>query len=110
MIVRIAKVVWLCVAILILFVTLYGFDGKPDSDIGVVLAWTMLFLSFPAGLIVSLIHVALYEIFSVWFSTSYLSLVLDWSGMFVLGYLQWFKSLPYLIKKWKGRRSRTLPA
>lgn len=108
-IIRITKTVWICIALFILFVTLYGFDGKPNSDIGVILAWYMLFLSFPAGMIVQLIHIVLYELFSVTFYTNYPYLVLVWSGFFVSGYLQWFKLLPYLIEKWRGRRSHASP-
>lgn len=103
MIIKILKTMWICIALFVLFVTLYGFDSKPNSDIGVILAWSMLFLSFPAGLIVPLIYVALYEFFYIWFSTTYLSLMLDWTGFFVAGYLQWFKLVPYLLKKWQTR-------
>lgn len=96
MLIKIAKALWIGAAVFLLFVTLYGFDGKPNSDIGIILAWYGLFLSFPAGLLVSLMHAVLYDGFSITVETSYLSLVLDWLGFFVLGYLQWFKLLPYL--------------
>jgi hypothetical protein len=86
----------------VLAVTLYTFEGKPDNDIGIFFAWCMLFLSSPGGLLVSLAHVALYEFLSVTIETSYLSFLLDWIGFFVLGYLQWFKLLPYVIGKLRG--------
>ena len=97
MIMKIIKTLWFGASIFVLCVTLYAFDGKPNSDIGIFFAWCMLFLSFPSGLLVSLVHMTLYDGFSVAVETSYLSLVLDWVGFLVLGYLQWFKLLPYLI-------------
>ena len=93
------RIFWIVLIGVILLITLYGFDGRPNSDIGVVLAWTGLFLSFPSGLLVPLTHVILYEIFSVGLATSYVSLTFDWAGFAVLGYMQWFVFLPWLVKK-----------
>ncbi len=80
---------------------MYGFDGKPNSDIGELFAWSMLAISFPSSLLVSLIHVALYDGLSITVETSYLSLSIDWLCFFFLGYFQWFKITPYLISKLK---------
>lgn len=106
MITKIIKAIWIVAAVLVLAVTLYAFDGKPNSDIGIFSVWYMLALSFPCGLLVSLAHVVLYDGLSITVETSYLSLVLDWVGAFVLGYLQWFKLLPYLITKLRGLRKK----
>jgi len=102
MIMKIIKALWIGAAVFVLFVTLYGFDGKPYSDFWILSTWLMLILSFPAGLVVSLVHMALGTGFSITVKTSYLSLVLEWVVYFVLGYLQWFKLLPYLISKLRG--------
>ncbi|OIQ04205.1 MAG: hypothetical protein COS82_03770 [Zetaproteobacteria bacterium CG06_land_8_20_14_3_00_59_53] len=48
--------------------------------------------------------VALYELFSVTFETSYLSFLLDWIAFLILGYFQWFKLLPYIIGKLRKDR------
>jgi hypothetical protein len=101
---KIIKMLWIGAIVLVLLVTLYRFDGKPNSDIGVFLAWSGLLLSFPVGFLVSLTHVALYKLFSITIETSYLSLVLDWLGFFILGYLQWFKLAPYLVTKLRARK------
>ena len=100
---KIFKVFWVILAIASLFVTLYGFDGKPNSDIGIVSAWTGLLLSFPFGLLVSLAHVFITEIFSVTINVSYISLMIDWVSFAVLGYAQWFVFLPWIYRKWKAR-------
>lgn len=110
MIFKTVKILWIGIALFVLFVTLYGFDGKPNSDIGVIFAWAMLFLSFPVGLILPLIYVVLYDLLSISISTTYLSIMIDWTIIFVLGYLQWFKLLPYLIRKWRSRHSHASPA
>ncbi len=104
MILRIIKALWIGATVFVLAVTLYAFDGTSDSDIGIFFGWCMLATSFPGGLLVPLVHVVLYDGLSIMVETSYLSLVFDWVGFFVLGYLQWFKLLPYLIGKIRGLR------
>jgi hypothetical protein len=32
-----------------------------------------------------------------------------WLGFFIVGYLQWFKLLPFLLEKWRSRRSHASP-
>ncbi len=104
MIMKITKVLWIGATLFVLLVTLYSYDGKPLSDIWIFLTWFMLILSFPAGLVVSAIHYALGAGFSITIETSYLSLAVEWIVYFVLGYIQWFKMLPYLIGKLCGGR------
>lgn len=48
MIMKIIKALWIGAAVFVLFVTLYGYDGKPYSDIWILSTWLMLTLSFPA--------------------------------------------------------------
>ena len=103
---KLIRALWIGATILVLAITLYAFDGKPNSDIGVFFAWCMLILSFPSGLLVPLVHVALFDGLSIPVETSYLSLVLDWIGFFALGYMQWFVLLPWLSRKWKTMRAR----
>ena len=93
MFVKVIKVLWLIAAFAVLFVTLYAFDGKPNSDVSVFLIWM---ISFPASLAVSLAHMLIGTYFSVTIETSYISLALEWSAYFALGYIQWFVFLPYL--------------
>jgi hypothetical protein len=107
---RIIKTLWVGAAIFVIAVTLYAFDGKPNSDIGIFFAWCMLILSFPGALLVSLVHVILFDRLSVTIETSYFSFLVDWTALVVLGYLQWFKLLPYVIGKLRNCRKagRTL--
>ncbi|MBN1378541.1 MAG: hypothetical protein JXA04_04845 [Gammaproteobacteria bacterium] len=97
------KIFWVVIALLLLAITLYGYDGEEYSDIWIVFTWGMLIISFPAGLLVSLIHLILNTVFSVTIATSYISLSLEWAVYFVLGYLQWFKLIPYVACTLKER-------
>ena len=104
MIVKISQVLWIGAAVLVLAITLYAFDGTTNSDIGIFFVWCMLVLSFPSGLLISLVHVILYDGFSVIVETTYLSFGLDWVGFLVIGYIQWFVMLPWLWHKCKIKR------
>jgi len=106
MLMKIIKALWVGATVFVLVVTLYAFDGKPNSDIWIFLTWFMLILSFPAALVVSLVHMALGVGFSITIKTSYLSLAIEWAAYFVLGYLQWFKLVPYLIAKLHALRKK----
>jgi hypothetical protein len=106
MVMKIIKALWIGATLFVLFVTLYAHDDKPFSDIWIFLTWLMLILSFPAGLVVSAAHYALGAGFSITLKTSYLSLALEWSAYFILGYLQWFKLVPYLIAKLRTLRKK----
>lgn len=112
MIMKIIKALWIGATFFVLFVTLYAYDGKSFSDIWVFLTWLMLILSCPAGLFVSAVHYALGVGFSITLKTSYLSLTLEWAAYFVLGYLQWFKLVPYLSVKLRDfiKMKKTDPA
>jgi hypothetical protein len=101
--IRVIKVIWIALALIVLCVTLYAFDNKPNSDIWIFLTWSMLILSFPASLLVSLVHMALGAGFSVAVETSRPSLSVEWAAYFVLGYWQWFVLLPWIWRKWKKR-------
>ena len=99
MIMKTIKALWIGAAVCVLFITIDAYYSVHDKDIWDVLAWLMLILSFPAGLVVSLVLLVLEMEFSIISKTSYLSLALGWAGYFVLGYLQWFELTPHLIAK-----------
>lgn len=100
---KIIKALWIGATIFVLSITLYGFDGKPFSDIWIISTWLMLILSLPAGLIVSFMHMILGKLFAITVETSYFSLTTEWLIYFILGYVQWFVLLPWLWRKWKAR-------
>lgn len=99
---KIIKYLWVGIAIFTLIFTLYAYDGLPNSDIWIFHTWMMLFLSFPSGLLISAALTVLGEYFSIWIETSIISLTVEWICYFFLGYFQWFKLVPWLIKKAKS--------
>jgi hypothetical protein len=104
-----ARAIWTILALAVLAVTLYGFDGKPNSDIDIVLMWSMLTLAFPMSLLVALIFTGVSilseSVFSTVIPVSYASIAITWLCFFVAGYWQWFVLLPWLWRKWKARGS-----
>lgn len=102
----VVKAFWIAIAIAVLAITLWGFDGKPNSDIGVFLAWSMLVLAVPSSFVVALVFsgiaMAADRFFSVVIPTTYVSLALTWACFAVVGYWQWFVLLPWIRRKWAG--------
>ncbi|SRR6266404_4370606 len=108
MLLKIAKSTWVTLSVIVLAVSLYGFDGKPNSDIGIFLAWSMLILAFPSSLLVALLFagasIAAEKFLSVVIPTNYWLISISWICFFVSGYWQWFMLLPWVWRKWKTRR------
>ncbi len=108
---NIALVVWIISCMGVLSITLWSYAPGPNSDIGVLFIWAMLALTFPVGLCVALLVSAFVEV-SNWIGSSFLDqipnttgFVILWLGFVAVGYLQWFRALPWLwrrVKK-KGR-------
>jgi hypothetical protein len=98
----VVKIAWLALCGAVLTLTLAKFDGRPNSDIEEFLIFSMLALSFPAGVVFAAAISGLYwvmgRMFGVTFSTGYMDLVLEWAGFVVFGYIQWFVLLPRLWK------------
>lgn len=107
--IKIFKTMWVSVSILLFSMNLYFyfFDNK-NPDYGTVMIWGMLVLSFPCGLINVYVFGSLFIFFLKYFSleTEYLvQISVLWIGFVIIGYLQWFKLLPFFILKLKKRAS-----
>jgi hypothetical protein len=115
---RTVKLIWVvvCVAVLIWSFIYCGQQANPTlrGECSLLGSGVMVLLSLPTGLLwVWLVSAVGYGLSAYGLVIDGSSLIVDfviWLGFFILGYLQWFKLLPYLIKKWRGRRSRTSPA
>jgi len=117
---KIAKAAWviLCIADLVLFCLLNATYPQPagaSKETELILAYTMLTLSFPAGFLgVFVLYTASFG-FDFLFAESgstnfgvtgfYISNFLGWVFLFICGYVQWFKLLPWFIEKWRARRA-----
>jgi hypothetical protein len=105
---RAIKSVWVVCCVAVLLVTLYAFDGRPNSDADLLLAYGMLALAFPISLLLSTLasviaHLA-YSMSGYIIQSGRVSIVLTWSCFFAAGYWQWFSFVPWLIVRIRGRK------
>jgi len=112
MLVKVLKIVWVLCSVAVLVVTLARYAPVPASDIGVFLAYGMLFLAFPISLLVAglfALLALLQEELGVplldLIGSNYVGFSVMWLAFFVAGYVQWFVLLPWLWRKWKARRA-----
>lgn len=112
MVAKVLKIAWVLCSVMVLIVTLIRYVPGPASDIGIFLLYGMLFLAFPASLLVAGLFavMALQEdFFGVPFldliGSNYTGFSVMWLAFFAAGYLQWFVLLPSLWRKWKARRA-----
>jgi hypothetical protein len=108
---RVSTWLWMLGALLPLIASLIAYDGKPNSDADLLLAYAMLALSFPLGLVIaaaaSLLGQIAYTMAGYVFTTSYASIIVTWLVFLAAGYVQWFLLLPWLWRKWKARQARS---
>lgn len=101
---------YVVLTVAVLIVSLMNLGDDAGEATGTFLAYTMLILSFPLGLVVyAIFAVVLYVIHSntgaaLPFGTAYV--LLFWSLIFLAGYVQWFVLLP-LLKKWRSSTRST---
>lgn len=102
-----SRVVWLLIATVSLAFTLVIASQEVQSapkDASTVLTFIVLVLSFPAGLLAALIVSAM----PAWLGqANMVSLVFIWLLFVLLGYLQWFRLIPALLR---NRREKQRPA
>ena len=100
---------WTVLAGLVLLVTVLFYDGRPNSDAEILLAYGMLILAFPMSIaiavIVGVVNWAIHALFGVVVTASYLTLILGWAVFFAAGYWQWFVLVPRLLRSIRNRRA-----
>jgi hypothetical protein len=98
--------VWLAVSLAALLAAmLFASQPMPDASKGadMLLAYIMVILSFPAGLLAPFVLMAVSSF--LWKDGSNLAgLTGMWLCFLVAGYVQWFVLVPWLWRKWKTRR------
>lgn len=112
--VLVVRWIWVALATCVLLLSLISFDGRPNSDADVLLAYGMLMLSFPISLVVALLAGAVgqlaYSLLGHVFTVSYSNIVVGWLVFFAAGYWQWFVVIPWLYRKIRTALSRTRDA
>jgi hypothetical protein len=110
---RFARWAWIVLAVVALVVSLWLFDEAENRDVDVVLLWVMQVLSFPSGIVFSLLAggvlALLYSLFSVELGAGRLAMTLTWCGLFAFGYMQWFRVVPWLWARVRPSRAHRTP-
>lgn len=104
MIRRVSKIVWIVLNFIALALSLYPYGTHYNQESGIILYYLMWPLSFPLGTILFPFLTALaigmdYFSFSIPDFNTYWGHVILWLCFFALGYLQWFKIVPFLVVK-----------
>lgn len=101
---KLARYVWLTVNLTALLVATLS-ANRPIADAvegaETLLAYAMLILSFPFGLLVP--YVIMINFFVLKNSSGIASLCGMWFGFFMVGYIQWFLLFPLIINKIRPR-------
>lgn len=107
--VRIAKLAWVCMSIAVIVFAL-GVAGSGEADAyksaEIVFAYSMLILSFPISFLAPFVVSAIGYLFNLDEFGIYISNLVAWGVFFVLGYLQWFKLVPWIIEKVHGKKMK----
>lgn len=95
--------VWsgLCVAVLV-----FAIVQRDIHDMDIAYTYFMLFLAFPAGLIVAAVLAALST--SVDLPGGLTGVLITWPPFVVLGYLQWFVLLPAAVRRLRQTSNPTV--
>jgi len=100
------RALWIAFAVVLLVLSLYLYDGQPNSDADELLVVGMLALCAPIGAAVATAIGVLLALAGVFFNfkmgTSYWSMVVEWTVLAAAGYWQWFIVLPRLLAKGNG--------
>lgn len=102
--------VWITLSVLLLLLSMALFDGSPKSDADIVLGYGLLVLTVPLGGLLAILDGfvgrAAFHLLGLTATTTYTSLTFTWLVYSVVGYLQWFVFLPWLIGRWRARNER----
>jgi hypothetical protein len=105
---RAPRLGWSTAAIAVLAWALLRFDGSPNWDGEEVLVYAMIALGFPSSLVavsvLSAVHAMLDSSAGIQIATSRAEMLLSWSVMAAIGYLQWFTLVPWLVgvlRRWR---------
>lgn len=98
----ILKITWLCVNFSLLLMGLWCFQPwfpvaeRVKGESGIFVYVLMMTINFPTGWAVPYLFYPLNSVASAVGETT--AFLLEWSGIFLAGYMQWFYAVPFLAK------------
>jgi hypothetical protein len=104
----VVRAVWVALCLALLVMAELMFDGSPNSDAGLVMCYALSALGLPLALAGYLalggVAMALESASGIFLSESRLLILVEWTVFSGLGYIQWFRLLPWAVRRWRARR------
>lgn len=105
--VRAIRMIWFVLCIALLFQTLWEVSSDPQSEVGILFVYGMLFLTFPLGLAYPAIMFFLSEYVRIEMNPV-IRYLFDWGFLVTLGYMQWFVLVPQLFRNLKQKNKNNI--
>lgn len=108
-----SRILWLLASVAVWAITLYAYDPATAKDADLILVYGMFVLAFPSGFLVAA-FIALLAYVEEGTGVPMLNanygrgaITLMWLCFVVVGYLQWFRLLPWLVEMRRARHRDT---
>ncbi|MGV8081490.1 MAG: hypothetical protein AB2L22_15705 [Syntrophales bacterium] len=99
--VQVVKMGWMCLSLYVVMLVMYiaGSDHiNAQMEAEIVFAYSMLIMSFPVGFLAPFGVTAPDQLLDIGTLGVYTSIVFVWLFYSILGYLQWFKFVPWIME------------
>lgn len=106
--VQVVKMGWMCLSLYVVMLVMYiaGSDHiNAQMEAEIVFAYSMLIMSFPVGFLAPFGVTALDQLLNIGTLGVYTSIVFVWLLYSILGYLQWFKFVPWIMEVLMTKKS-----
>ena len=104
---RATFIVWLFACSAVLWFVVRTWAPGPNSDAGVIFAWSMLALTFPSGILVAGAYALLSGADAINTMNPVYGFSVIWSAFVLVGYIQWFKILPTIWRRLAIARAKS---
>lgn len=108
--VQVVKIGWMCLSLYVVMLVMYiaGSDHiNAQMEAEIVFAYSMLIMSFPVGFLAPFGVTALDQLLNIGTLGVYTSIVFVWLLYSILGYLQWFKIIPWVMEVIMTKKRKT---
>lgn len=100
---RISLLIWFVACVLVL---VFAFVQRKIDDTDIAFTYFMLYLTFPVGYLLAAIAgfvlFSLHDAYGIVAPGGFIPNLVAWVLFVVVGYLQWFVLLPWLVRRFRG--------
>jgi hypothetical protein len=97
------RIAYIGVGLLVLAIVLGSFAQYQQKDIGIVLGYCMLILTFPSGFLMlaflGFVLMPIGDALGLTLGFGYAYIILYWIAFLLVGYFQWFKLVPAIWRR-----------